>query len=195
ILLDLAAGRIVLRHEADPRRQMPAVLEQRSIGDTGPERTGDHRTNRGDRLEARPQLARLVLLAQRGVERGNFGTDRLDLSYKHNQGCTCRHGQPPVSLVWNTFFARSSPMLVIVVMDGSSLVIRHQRSLYGTSMPSEAPSTSSRTVLAAASDECQLTSRFLTNPCTAQAGRSGPRKHFNLDLDFRNAHRDFPLLI
>src|SRR5215510_1756412 len=96
---------------------------------------------------------------------------------------------------WNTFFARSSPMLVIVVMDGSSLVIRHQRSLYGTSMPSEAPSTSSRTVLAAASDECQLTSRFLTNPCTAQAGRSGPRKHFNLDLDFRNAHRDFPLLI
>src|SRR5262245_17803652 len=46
---------------------------------------------------------------------------------------------------WNTFFARSSPMVVIVVMDGSSLVIRHQRSLYGTSMPSEAPSTSSRT--------------------------------------------------
>src|SRR5215475_11450357 len=46
---------------------------------------------------------------------------------------------------WNTFFARSSPMVVIVVMDGSSLVIRHQRSLYGTSMPSEAPSTSLRT--------------------------------------------------
>src|SRR5262245_59188083 len=78
---------------------MPAVLEQRSIGDTGPERTGDHRTNRGDRLEARPQLARLVLLAQRGVERGNFGTDRLDLSYKDNQGCTCRHGQPPIALI------------------------------------------------------------------------------------------------
>src|SRR5262249_38028881 len=53
----------------------------------------------------------------------------------------------------------------------------------------------SRTVLAAASDEYQLTSRFLTNRCTAQAGRSGPRRHFNLDLDFRNDHRDFPLLI
>src|SRR5215470_9975918 len=33
---------------------------------------------------------------------------------------------------WNAFFARSSPMVVIVVMDGPLLVIRRQRSLYGT---------------------------------------------------------------
>src|SRR5262249_36393992 len=51
---------------------------------------------------------------------------------------------------WNTFFARSSPMVVIVVMDGPLLVIRHQRSLYG--MPCEAPSTSSGTVLQQRSD-------------------------------------------
>src|SRR5215472_15641609 len=64
LLLDLATGRIVLWHDADPRRQVPAVFEQLSIGDTGPERTGDHRTNRGGRLQAWTQLARLVFLAQ-----------------------------------------------------------------------------------------------------------------------------------
>src|SRR6516165_7473663 len=40
LLLDLAAGRIVLRHEANPRRQVPAILEQRRVGHPGPERTG-----------------------------------------------------------------------------------------------------------------------------------------------------------
>jgi hypothetical protein len=34
--------------------------------------------------------------------------------------------------IWNTFFARSSPMVVILVMDGPLLLIRRQRSLYGT---------------------------------------------------------------
>src|SRR5215471_20305396 len=77
LLLDLAAARIVLRHETDPRGQVAAVLEQLRVGDTGPERTGDHRTNRGDRLEPRTQLARLVLLAQYTVERSDLGTDRL----------------------------------------------------------------------------------------------------------------------
>ena len=33
LLLDLAAGRTVLWDDADPRRQLPAVLEQRRIGD------------------------------------------------------------------------------------------------------------------------------------------------------------------
>jgi hypothetical protein len=41
LLLDLAAGGIVLRHDADPRRQVPAVLEQLSIGDASPEPAGD----------------------------------------------------------------------------------------------------------------------------------------------------------
>src|SRR5215831_14659269 len=99
LLLDLAAARIVLRHETDPRGQVAAVLEQLRVGDTGPERTGDHRTNRGDRLEPRTQLARLVLLAQYTVERSDLGTDRLDMSYKDHQGCTCQHGQALVTLV------------------------------------------------------------------------------------------------
>jgi hypothetical protein len=99
VLFDLAAARIVLGYEADPRRQMPAVLEQHSVGDPGPERAGDHRPDRGDRLEAGTWLARLVLLTQRRVERGNFGTDRLDLSNKDHQGCACRRGQPLIALV------------------------------------------------------------------------------------------------
>src|SRR5215471_174996 len=99
LLLDLAAGRIVLWHDANPRRQVPSVLEQLSVGDPGPERTGDHRPDRGDRFQARAQLARLVLLAHYAVERGDLSTDHLDLSYKDNQGCACRHGQPPIALV------------------------------------------------------------------------------------------------
>src|SRR5215831_10994757 len=99
LLLDLAAARIVLRHETDPRGQVAAVLEQLRVGDTGPERTGDHRTNRGDRLEPRTQLARLVLLAQYTVERSDLGTDRLDMSYKDHQCCTCQHGQALVNRV------------------------------------------------------------------------------------------------
>ena len=50
-------------------------------------------------LEARAQLARLVLLAQCGVERRNFGTDRLDLSNKYHQGCACCRGQALIALV------------------------------------------------------------------------------------------------
>jgi len=77
LLLDLAAGRIVLWHEADPRRQVPAVLEQLGIGDAGSECTGDHRADRGDRLEPWTQLARLVRLAPRGIERGDLSTEHL----------------------------------------------------------------------------------------------------------------------
>jgi hypothetical protein len=58
-LLNLAAGRIVFRHDAEPRRQVPTVVEQLRIGDPGPERTSDQWANRGDRLQAWTQLARL----------------------------------------------------------------------------------------------------------------------------------------
>jgi hypothetical protein len=106
---------------------VPAVLEQLSIGDTGPERTGDHRTNRGDRLEARTQLARLVLLAQRGVERGDLGTDRLDLSNKYHQGCACRHGQALIALVTDIAASSASPSRPLsAMMPSVSVTLRFQ---------------------------------------------------------------------
>src|SRR6516165_1795299 len=52
-----------------------------------------------DRLEPRTQLARLVLLAQYTVERGDLGTDRLDLPNKDHQGCARCHGQSLIALV------------------------------------------------------------------------------------------------
>jgi hypothetical protein len=37
-------------------------------------------------------------LFSRGVERGDLGTDHLDLSNKHHQGCTRCHGQSLIAL-------------------------------------------------------------------------------------------------
>src|SRR5262249_50659871 len=64
---------------------------------------------RGDRLEARTQLARLVLIAQRVVAPRNSSTDRLDLSNKYHQGCARCHGQPPIALVTDDCCQFSEP--------------------------------------------------------------------------------------
>src|SRR6516165_8815436 len=82
------------------RRASPRPYLWEPVGDhLRPERTGDHRANRGDRLQAWAQLARLVLLAQRSVERGDLSTDYLYLTYKDHQGCACCRGQALIALV------------------------------------------------------------------------------------------------